>query len=86
MGLCKSCHGKAHGLQRDPLPAWVLQSMIHYNKWRVCCTLWRDLRNASNCVACDNRSSDYQCLLTGEQVSPSDGCDGWVLRDLKVHR
>lgn len=83
--ICRNCHDQAHGKRQAPLPAWVLQAMIQYNKWRVCCSIWKHFERASNCSTCDNRSTDYHCLLNDTEVSREDGCDQWVLRSLKVH-
>jgi hypothetical protein len=60
--------------------------MLTYNKWRVCCGVWKFFRLQANCITCDNRTNDYQCLLLGEEVGPLDGCDSWLLRSLHVQR
>lgn len=83
--LCKDCHAMAHGLRTGRLPAWVLQAMILYNKWRACCGLWKDFERKSNCITCDNRSAGYMCLLNDVDVGPEDGCDQWTLRSFQVH-
>lgn len=83
--ICRNCHNQAHGKFRVPLPGWVLQAMILYNKWRVCCGIWRFFAQQSNCITCDARTADYFCLLRDEQVVPEGGCSEWMLRSVQVH-
>ena len=85
VAICRDCHDMAHGKRSGVLPAWVLQAMIHYDKFRVCCGIWEFFAQKRNCITCEIRSADYVCLLTNEKVEPSDGCESWGLRTLRVH-
>lgn len=86
IALCRNCHEIAHGRRQGTMPAWVLQGMLQHNKWRVCCSIWKEFAFNRFCSTCDNRSADFACLLKGENVSRTDTCVDWTLRDLKVHR
>lgn len=83
--ICRNCHNQAHGKLRVPLPGWVLQAMIFYNKWRVCCGIWKFFEEQQNCITCDARTVGYDCLVEGRPVTAGDGCPQWRLRSVKVH-
>jgi HNH endonuclease len=85
VALCTPCHQQAHGLQSAKLPAWVLQAMVVYDKFRVCCEIWKFFKFRENCLTCENRSADYTCLLFDKPVDQLDGCHDWSLRTLSVH-
>lgn len=85
VALCRSCHEQAHGRRQAPLPAWVLQAMIIYNRWRVCCNIWRFFVEKGNCLTCELRTNDYVCMLTDEKVDPLYGCESYGLRSLSYH-
>lgn len=82
VALCRNCHEQAHGLRGAVLPAWVLQAMVLYDKFRVCCGIWKFFVEQRNCVTCELRSADYQCLILNKPVDQLDGCDSWALRSL----
>ena len=83
--LCRGCHDQAHGKKRAKLPAWVLQAMLTYNKWRACCGLWKEFARTKNCLTCDARTVDGRCLFKDIEIGPLDGCDDWALRSFDVH-
>ncbi len=85
VALCQSCHQQAHGLHSAKLPAWVLQAMVIYDKFRVCCNIWKYFALQRNCLTCEMRSADYTCLLHDREVERLDGCEDWALRTLSVH-
>ena len=84
VSLCRFCHQQAHGLHNAKLPAWVLQAMVEYDKFRVCCGIWKFFIAKRNCLTCDLRSADYTCLITNEPVDKLHGCESWALRGLDV--
>lgn len=84
VSLCRGCHEQAHGRRNGPLPAWVLQAMLVYNKWRVCCGIWKFFTEKRNCLTCELRTNDFKCVLTDEEVAPLHGCNSYGLRSLSV--
>ena len=64
----------------------VFPSMVIYNKFRVCCGIWKFFAIKKNCLTCDNRSADYTCLLDDKEVDQLHGCERWTLRGLSVQR
>lgn len=85
VAICRDCHDLAHGKRSGVLPAWVLQAMLFYDKFRVCCGIWKYFVEQRNCITCESRSADYVCLITNEKVDPSYGCESWGLRSLTYH-
>jgi len=85
VALCQPCHNIAHGVRSGTLPAWVLQAMVIYDKFRVCCEIWKLFAAQAQCLTCENRSADYTCLLYDKEIDPLDGCEEWRLRSLSVH-
>jgi len=84
VAVCRNCHEQAHGRRGGKLPAWVLQAMVIYDKFRVCCGIWKFFAMKRNCLTCDLRSADYQCLILNKPVLQLDGCDSWALRSLSI--
>ncbi len=85
VALCQDCHQQAHGLRSGKLPAWVLQAMVAYDKFRVCCNIWKLFAIKQNCLTCEMRSADYTCLFLNKPVEQLGGCQDWALRTLSVH-
>jgi hypothetical protein len=84
VALCRSCHEQAHGRVGTKLAAWVLQAMVAYDKFRVCCGVWKFFAAKRNCLTCELRTVDYQCLILNVPVTQMDGCDSWALRSLSI--
>lgn len=84
VSLCRLCHNRAHGVGANQLAAWVLQAMVTYDKFRVCCGIWKFFATKRNCLTCDLRTADYQCLILNQPVDQLDGCESWALRGLNV--
>lgn len=82
VALCRNCHEQAHGRVGTQLSAWVLRAMVVYDKFRVCCGIWKFFSEKRNCLTCELRSADYQCLILNKPVSELDGCESWGLRSL----
>lgn len=58
--------------------------MVIYDKFRVCCGIWKFFVEKGNCLTCELRSADYQCLILNKPVTELDGCDSYALRSLSV--
>lgn len=84
VALCRNCHDQAHGKRGNGLPAWVLRAMVVYDKFRVCCGIWRYFTDQRHCLTCELRSADYQCLILNKPVKELDGCESWCLRSVSV--
>lgn len=82
VAICRGCHEQAHGRRGGKLPAWVLKAMVIYDKFRVCCGIWKFFALQANCLTCEMRTADYQCLILNVPVDELDGCEAWAIRSL----
>lgn len=70
ISLCKSCHGRAHGLETPRLKKDFLHAMVELGT----------MGNAviKTCRTCKNRDADYLCKVRDETMAPTDSCLEWV--------